>query len=167
MQLVDAQTAVGPLPLGEWVTLEQETIHDYKTIVFNLPREPRPTLIGWADQLEGGLRWSICERSDVVFSAENLDPAQHLYTITLRLYGTKPQQVNVHLNDFLVTSGHWDDTTATHGELHLSIDNSMLNFNGHNALTFSFPDIEPFSLGEQRLLGIGLAGIKLEAITSE
>ena len=153
---------LGTLQLGTWSGFRDADILDYRVALEEEEYRAVPYFAGWSTE-EPNFRWSACPEARILFELGTLPPDDDYFTLTLRIYAVQPQTVSIFFNGEEMQTVHWDDDTPTFGEVFLLFKRADFYENGRNELTFVFPDVQPASDTDQRLLGIGFAGLKLEA----
>ena len=160
---LDAQLPLGQLETDTWMSFENRDTLDYKAVLRSDFGEPRPFFVGWANA-DRDWRWSICPQARIIFDLADLETESTQYDLGIKLYAIVPQRVEVLLNGTELVNADWDRETADNGEVHLTIDSSLLKPGQRNEITFNFPEVDFPSEIDRRLLGIGFAGMKLAAI---
>ncbi|MGB1250825.1 MAG: hypothetical protein ACPG8W_09455 [Candidatus Promineifilaceae bacterium] len=149
------------LALGEWLPFRDDEILDYRASLRNLAQD-KPYFGGWSIE-EEAWRWSACPEARILFYLDELPPEIEFYRLTMRIYALVPQPVTVHINEHVPPTEFWDNDRLTYGEVHYQIRRADLFEFGRNEIKFAFPELEPASADDPRLLGVGFAGLKLEA----
>ena len=160
---LDAPLPLGELPYGTWMGFRNDEILD-REIVFNyVEHEPKPFFVGWSFA-EAEWRWSACPEARIIFELPELKSDAKFYNLGIKVYALVPQPVTVIFNNRELLSSEWDYTTPHLGEIHITISHRDLKPLERNELKFVFPEVKRPSETDQRLLGIGFAGLEIEPI---